>query len=182
MRGLLGRWTPTKSKPARSGLTGFRLLPETSIEVSTLEVANKVWVVVEGSSPLVVGSATNTTVDPTYANSPRETVVIIKSGDAAFCNTVAAAHLPLRQEERKKLSNLPVPLRYGLGIQRGTKVLVRMPRAGIMAVYPVRRVEHDFAGNVTLIDVGEYESYRDDATALLSIAQALAQLQKETAI
>ncbi len=159
-----------------------RLLPDTVIDVSTLEIANKVFVVVDGSSPLVVGSATNTTTAPTYAGSPRETLVLIGSGDATFCNAVAASQLALRKLLRYKLTGLPVRLRYGLGIQRGEKVSVTLPRAGITGEYAVRRLQHDFKANVTLVDLGEFLAPRDDLTALTSIAKSLAQLQKEVAV
>lgn len=158
------------------------LLPEANYELSVLDAANKVFVVVEGSSPLVVGSATNTTVPPTYATSPREMVVTIKDGDASKCNTVAAAHLALRQVERYRLNGLPVPLRAGLLIRRGHKVRLVIPRAGVDVTMPVRRVEHDFGSNVSLIDVGEFALARDDSSLLADIAKMLVQLQKEAAI
>jgi hypothetical protein len=160
-----------------------QILPGVEFGLSTLEVANKVWVVVEGSSPLVVGSATNTTVSPTYAESPRETVILIKSGDAALCNAVAAAQLALLQVPRKKLTGISVPLRQGLGIERGQVVSILVPRVGILGTaFAVRRIEHDFGGDVTLLDIGEYLTPRDDEAGLAVIAKALAQLQKESAI
>lgn len=158
------------------------ILPEASYEVSTLEAANKVFAIVEGSSPLVVGSATNTTIAPTYANSPRETVVLVKSGDAAFCNTVAAAQLSFLQNGRVRLNGVPIPLRYGLGIERGDMALITIPRAGISETLPVRRLQHDFKSNVTLIDVGEFAAPRDDAAALVEVAKSLSQLTKESKI
>ncbi|MEN6544946.1 MAG: hypothetical protein ABFE07_02800 [Armatimonadia bacterium] len=158
------------------------LLPETSIEVSTLDVANKVWVVVEGSDPLVYGSATNDEIAPKYSVSPREMLILVKSGDAALCEAVAAAYLALYQTARYKLAALPVPLRYGLGIRRGTKIMVTIPRASISGAFTVRRVEHDFAANISRIDVGEFAAARDDGTALLDIATLLAKLEKELAI
>jgi hypothetical protein len=162
--------------------TPYQLLPEASFEMSTLEVANKVFVAVSGSSPLTVGSATNTTVAPTYATAPRETLILIDSGDVAKCNTVSASQLALRQVQRKRLTGIPIRLRDGLAIQRGEVVRIVIPRAGINANYPVRRIAHDFGSNTTTIDVGEYASARDDAEAVLSIASAIAQLQKETSI
>lgn len=158
------------------------LLSDATYEVSTLDVANKVYVAVEGSSPLTVGSATNTTDDPTYADSPREAVVFIKSGDATFCDTVAAAQLAVMKVERYRLNGLPVPLRHGLGIERGQTVLITIPRAGIYEVLPVRRLEHDFAANVTRVDVGEFAAARDDQMALVEITKKLDQLTKEVAV
>ena len=167
-----------------TGETPIQILPDASFEMSDLEVANKVFVAVSNSSPLVVGSATNTVTDPTYANSPREMLILVDTGDAAYCNTVAAAQLALRQEQRKKLTGLPVRLRDGLAIERGQVVRILIPRADIDLNLPVRRIEHDFGANppVTIIDVGDFASARDDADAVLALAQNLDKLAKETAL
>lgn len=157
-----------------------RLLPDTSIEVSTLECANKVYATVDGDP---VEDATNTTIDPTYANSPREMVVLVKAGDSTALQAVADAHLALRQSPRYRLSGLKVPLRYGLGIQRGQKVQVTIPRAALASgTYAVRRVEHDFGANISTIDVGEYSTPRDQEEALVRLAEITAKLEKEAAI
>ena len=158
------------------------MLPEVSFAVSTLEVKNKIYVVVKDSSPLTVGSATNTTIDPTYGDSPREDVVIVESGDAAFCNATAAAHLALRQLERYTLSGIPVQLRHGLQIERGQRLRVLSPRGSIYGTFAVRRLQHDFEANTTFVDVGEFIAARDATTALVDIAKALSKLEKETAI
>lgn len=161
---------------------GVRLLPDTGVEISSLSVANKVVVVVDGSSPLVSGSATNTTVPPTYTESPREIVQILKGGDQNACNAVAALVLAARQEPRYKLMGLKVLLRHGLGIQRGQRVRVKIPRAGIDASFPVRRLEHDFKAKTTTIDVGDYHASRTTEDALVRVVMLLAQLEKESKI
>lgn len=160
----------------------LRLLPECRPGVRGLDIANKVFVVVKDSSPLVVGSATNTTVAPTYANSPRETVTFVGDGNESKCNTIAAAQLALRQVKRYNLTSLPVRLRDGLGILRGTKVRVVIPRAGIAASYPVRRIQHDFAAGITWLDVGDFAAPRDDTQAVAQVAKMIAQLEKEAAV
>lgn len=161
----------------------IRLLDGTVPDISTLDARNKVFCIVkDSSSPIVVGSATNTTIDPTYANSPREMVMFVDSGDATYCGNVATAQLAFVQTEKTRLTGLRVSLRYGLAIERGTLLQVVIPRAGINGNYPVRRLEHDFASGETTIDVGEYAAPRDDPEALIAIAQALAALVKETSI
>lgn len=162
-------------------MQGIRLLPDTSIEVSTLECANKIWCAVDGTATRE--DATNTTIAPTYATSPREMLVIIKAGDATAAQAVADATLALRQSPRYRLTGLKVPLRYGLGIQRGQLVRVTVPRASIAdANYAVRRVEHDFGANTTTIDVGEYTTPRDQEEALVRLAEITAKIEKEAAI
>ena len=158
------------------------LLPEVSFGMSTLEVVNKVYVVVEGSSPLVVGSATNDATAPRYSVSPRETLVLVKSGDAAFAAAVAAAQLERRGSKLYRLTGLPVPLRYGLGIQRGQRVSVTIPRLNLTGDYPVLRVEHDFGAVRTLVDIGEYVAPRTDDDAVIEARKRIAQLEKEVAI
>jgi len=162
-------------------LTQVRLLPGCSAEISTLDCANKVYVKVEGTA--TVGTATNTTVAPTYADSPREMLVSIKAGDATAAAAVAALHLAVRQEERTKITGLQVPLRYGLGIERGCEVSVTIPRAGITAQsYPVRKLSHDFKSNVTTVDVGDYHQAQTAEDAQVELALLLAKLEKEAAI
>lgn len=153
------------------------LLPDTTIEMSTLQTANKVYCVIDGVAG--VSTATNTTVAPTYASSPREILIVIKGGSTS---TVAAAQLAFLQIERYKLDGLPVSLRQGLGIQRGYRQWVVSPRAGVELCLPVRRVQHDFGSNVTTVDLGEFAGARDDMGALLEIAKRLDQLAKEAAI
>lgn len=182
MKGYIGRWTRLESGPPLAGLTRVGILPGAAFSVSTLDVRNKIFAVVKDSTPLTVGSATNTTIDPTYADSPREDVVLVESGDAAFCNAVAASHLAIRQMERYGISNIPVRLRDGLQIQRGQRLRVLSPRGSIYGTFAVRRVAHDFSSNETLIDVGEFMFRRDDEGALVDIAKALAKLAKESAI
>jgi hypothetical protein len=160
----------------------IRLLPDVSIGLSTLEVANKIYVVVSGSSPLVTGTATNDATEPKYSVSPREVLETITGGDATAAATVAASHLALRKSERKSLAGLKVPLRYGLGIERGTLVHVYIPRAGIDDAYAVRRVEHDFGSNTTTVDVGEYAAARDEMSALVGLVKQLAKVEKEAAV
>jgi len=157
-----------------------RLLPGSAAKISTLEAANKVFVCVQDTA--YSGSATNDTIPPTHSSSPREMLQIIKSGDADTCDTVAALILLTRQLERYVVSGLAVPLRYGLGIQRGDTVRVKMPRAGINAAYPVRRLQHDFSSNITTIDVGEYQAPRTAEDVNVKLALMLAQLEKEAAL
>lgn len=163
-------------------MEGVRLLPAGDIVLSTLETKNKLICIVEKSDPLIAAEATNTTVSPTYEESAREWPIYIKAGDATLASAVAAAQLALLQEERVRLTGLPVPLRYGLGIQRGQKVKVAIPRAEVSAVLAVRRIEHDFRANVTTIDVGEYQAPRDAEAAILEIAKHVNQLEKENAV
>lgn len=168
------------------GLTGVRILPGASVQIGTLDRANRVRCIVRNSSPLVVATATNTTVAPTFATSPRTHVMYLESGDATFAAAVAAAQLAFLQETRYVLNGIPVRLEDGLGIRLGTAVHIIIPRCGIDTTagdpYPVRHVEHDFGSAESVIDVGEYAAPRDDPEFLFAVAASLDQLRKETAI
>ena len=168
------------------GLTGVRILPGASIQMGTLDRANRVRCVVRNSSPLTVATATNTTVSPTFAESPRTHVMYVDSGDSTFAAAVAAAQLAFLQETRKVLNAIPVRLEDGLGVTRGMAVHLIIPRCGIDTTagdpYPVRRIEHEFSSATSLIDVGEYAAPRDDPEFLYQVAAALDALKKETAI
>lgn len=168
------------------GLTGVRILPGASVQIGTLDRANRVRCIVRNSSPLVVATATNTTVAPTFATSPRTHVMYLESGDATFAAAVAAAQLAFLRETRYVLNGIPVRLEDGLGIRLGTAVHIIIPRCGIDTTagdpYPVRHVEHDFGSAESVIDVGEYAAPRDDPEFLFAVAASLDQLRKETAI
>jgi hypothetical protein len=160
-------------------LTLVRLLPGCSVSISTLAAANKVFIRVSGTS--IVGSATNTTIDPTWADSPREMAQTINAGDLAAANAVAGLVLIAYQPGRTAIAGLKVPIRWGLGIRRGQLLMVTIPRAGILGQsFPVRRLEHDFAANTTTIDVGDFSIPRDEMEAHIKLALALAKLKKET--
>ena len=156
-------------------LEGLRLLSGSKVELSTLAVYNRVYAVVKGSDPPIVGVATNTTVSPTYAESPRETWVEVPEGsDQTAADAIAAAKLALLQEERITLSGLKVSLADGLKLQRGQRVGVQIDRLGLNLTLPVR-TGFDLAGAVVL---GDFWAATDQ-DAMLAIAQKVQQIQKE---
>ena len=158
---------------------GIPLLPGCSVELDTLPSANRVYVYVQGTAYLTV--ATNTTVSPTYAESPREKPVILKTGNQATCAAVAPLALAAAVAERVKVTGLAVDLDAGLGIVRGVKVPTVVPRAGVDGSYPVRRITHDFGAFTTTVELGEYQSPKSDQEAIVALAQLLQKLQKESA-
>lgn len=160
-------------------LEAIQLIPPTSPTISTIPCKNGVYVYVEGSSPLVVGTATNDATDPKYSESPREIAIPIKDGNQAKCETVAAAHLDLLKVKRYKLTNMPALLRDGLGILRGTKVRVTLPSVGIQGNYALRTITHDFISDRTTVSVGDYDFPLDDTAALVKVAKDAAQLRKD---
>lgn len=159
--------------------TRIRLLPGCSGEISTLESANRVYVVVQGTA--IVGTATNDAEPPVYSVSPREMTQVIKSGTQATADAVAALILLVRKKERFGVQGLAVPLRHGLGIQRGETVQLTLPRAGISGQYPVRRLQHDFGTVTTVVDLGDFDAPRTADDVSVRLARMLARLEKEIA-
>lgn len=168
--------------PTREGQTGLRMLADAAVELSTMEIANKVYVVVRNSSPVVSASATNDSVDPKHEDSPREIVIFIDSGDADACAAVAASQLALRQVERQRLTDIPLRLRDGLAVLRGTKLGVVLPGPGVDVDLPVQQICHDFGAKKTSIAVGEFATPRNDPDLILELAAAYSQLQKDTSL
>ena len=90
-------------------LEALRLDAGSQVELSIAGTVNKVYVLAAKSSPAVTGSATNTTIAPTYADSPRETLVLAPEGaDSTACGAIATAQLAIRQSERVNISGLKV--------------------------------------------------------------------------
>ncbi len=163
----------------------IRLLAGTVVQKSVLGAANKVYVIVEGSSPLVSGSATYDTVgDPLrYTTSPREAVVLVKGGDASACAALATSQLAFRREERVYLTGLKVALKDGLKLSRANLVAVHHVPSGVTGWYPIRKVSHDFTAAVSTVDVGDYAiGPKTSGDLAVQTALALSQLKKEVAI
>jgi|LSQX01.2.fsa_nt_gb hypothetical protein len=157
------------------------VIPGCSASWSTLESANKVYVRVQGTAHSA--TAVNDSIEPKYSTSPREIVVILRGGDTVTCEDVAALQIAARQVERWTVTGLQIPLRWGLGIQRGTCVQVVVPRAGINGSYPVRRLIHDFGpAALTTVDVGEYHMARTAEDAEIRLALKIERLEKEAAL
>lgn len=157
----------------------LRLDAGSRVEQSILPVANKVYVRVEKTA--VLETATNTTTSPTYAESPRETLILIPDGDSTAAAAVAAAQLALRKDERVTLSGLRVRLEDGMKLERGQRVGVRIDRLGISTTLPIRELVFDVAGDVCEISLGDFWEPRTDEDALVALAQKLQQLEKEAA-
>ena len=163
-------------------LEGLRLLSGSKVELSTLAVYNRVYAVVKGSDPPIVGVATNTTVSPTYAESPREMWVEVPEGsDQTTADAIAAAKLALLQEERITLSGLKVSLADGLKLQRGQRVGVQIDRLGLNLTLPVRELSFDLAAATCDVVLGDFWEPRTDQDAYLALAQKVQQIQKEAA-
>jgi len=163
----------------------IRLLSGCQIKVSALDAANKVFCVVQGSSPLVVEDATfDTAGQPLrYSITPREVVIIIPEGDATTAQQVADAQLAFRQAKRHYISGLRVPIESGMLITRANLLQVQHELAGINASYPVRRIVHDFKTQETSIEVGDYSiSPQDQDGLFFALAKAVSQMKKEAAI
>ena len=157
----------------------------TSVSSSALNAVNKVFAIVENSSPLVTGTATyDTAGDPLrYSASPREDIVFLKDGSAALCNAVAAAHLVNRSHARYYVSGLTVPLRLGLVLDRGRLIHVRSKSGHVDGAYPIRSITHDFAGAETTLEVGDYDGHNETFEGVVvSNAKALLQLARESKI
>jgi hypothetical protein len=105
----------------------------------------------------------------------------MKAGDATAAQAVADNMLALRKVERYAISGLQVRLEDGLKIEVGDQVAVTHTLSGVSAWYPVRRVEHDFAGDTSTIDVGDVDKPPDDETLMVRVAADLAQVKKDIA-
>jgi len=160
----------------------IRMLPGCEAGWSTLGVANKVDVKVQGGG--ASATATNDTVEPKYSVSPREIQVILRSGDEAACISVADLTLNARMYESWRISGIRIPLRIGLGIERGMQVQILIPRAGISKNFPVLRLEHDFniGAARTTIEVGESFVPKTAEDAEVKLLRKIRQLEKEAAV
>lgn len=163
-------------------LERLRLLPGSQVKRSLGKWANRVYCVVEQSSPLIVAVATNTTVSPTYAESPREIVIVAPPGsDLAGAQAIANAHLVLRPSTQLKLSGLQVRLVDGMKLARGQRVGIVIERDGIDATLPIIELTYDVSAAVCEVTVGNWWEPKTMSDYLLAIAQKVQQLEKEAA-
>lgn len=177
--GTVSGWTNVLTIYA---LEALRLLSGSKVEMSALSVYNRVYAVAKNSDPLVVGVATNTTINPTYTDSPREMWVEAPEGsDQAACDAIAAAKLALLQEKRTTLSGLKVSIVDGLKLHRGQRVGVQIDRLGLNTTLPVRELVYDLANATCEVVLGDFWEPRTDQDAMLAIAQKVQQIQKEAA-
>ncbi len=161
---------------------GLRLDAGSSVSQSIQGSANRVTCVVKGDESTLEETVTNTTIAPTYATSPREIVVFAPEGtEPTAAQSIAAAQLALRQQERESYSGLKLKLEDGMKLNRGDQVGLKIPRMGVDTVLPVRELVFDVAGDNVDVVLGEFHELRTDQDALFAIAQKLQQLQKETA-
>lgn len=165
-------------------LERLRLLPGSQVKRSLGKWANRVYCVVEQSSPLIVAVATNTTVSPTYAESPREIAITAPPGtDLDGAQEIANAHLALRMDPstQLKLSGLRVRLVDGMKLARGQRVGIAIERDGIDATLPIIELTFDVAAAICEVTVGNWWEPRTMSDHLLAIAQKVQQLEKEAA-
>jgi len=163
----------------------LRLLPGCNVKVSALDSANKVFCVVQGSSPLVAEDATFDTVGQPlrYSVTPREALVLIQDGDATAAQAVADAQLAFRQTKRYYITGLRIPIEYGLLVTRAKLLKIEHEMSGVSAEYPVRKIVHDFKSQETTIEVGDYSINPQDADSLfMQLAKAVSVLKKTAAI
>jgi len=161
------------------------LLAGTQVQKTVLGAANKIYVIVEGSDPLVSANATyDTAGDPMrYATTPREDVVFVKEGDTTLCATVATEQLAFRRQERVYVSGLKVRLADGLKLDRGHLLAISHARSGLSGWYPIRKITHDFKAAETTVEIGDYSlSPRTAGDLAVRTASALAQMRKEKGI
>ena len=150
-----------------------------------LGAANKIYVIVEGSDPLVTANATYDTVgDPMrYTDSPREDVVFVKEGDATLCAAVASDQLAFRRQERVYVTGLKVRLADGLKLDRGHLLAISHAKSGLSGWYPIRKISHDFGAAESTIEIGDYSlAPRTMEDLAVRTASGLAQIRKEKGI
>lgn len=157
------------------------LRPGSNVTRSILGLANKVWAKVEGTSTTASATNSDAAYPPTYASSPRETLILMKAGDATAAQAVADAALAFRKVERYAISGLSVRLSDGIKIDIGDMVAVSHALSGIDGWYPVRRITHDFAADVSTLDVGDVDRPPDDESLMVKIAADLEAVKKDVA-
>lgn len=80
------------------------------------------------------------------------------------------------------MTDIPLRLRDGLAVLRGTKLGVVLPMGDVDVDLPVQQTVHDFGAAKTSISVGEFVSPRNDPDLIIELASAYSQLQKETSL
>ena len=164
-------------------LEGLRLLAGSSVQSSILQAANKVFVRVKDSDPLILQSATyDAAEDPLrYSATPRETLIIIPAGDSAAASSVATTQVSNRRRAQRSLSGLKVKLEDGLKLQRGQLVGVLIEGVGLSGTYPIRELVFRVAAGECDVAVGEFRAPRTDSDTLVDLGQRIDRLERETA-
>jgi len=169
-------WTEVRSLHA---LKQLRLLAGSTVELSIVGAANKVYVRVKDSG--IVEEATyNEPEDPlAYDASPREVWVTLSSGDATAAAQVAALTLERRRSGQLSLSGLQCTLAEGLELHRGELVGVQIDRWGLTGVYPIRELVYDVSRATCQVTVGDGVAVRTDTDTLVTLARRLDRLERE---
>lgn len=169
-------WTEVRSLHA---LKRLRLLAGSTVELSIVGAANKVYVRVKDSG--IVEEATyNEPEDPlAYDASPREVWMTLSSGDATAAAQVAALTLERRRGGQLSLSGLQCTLAEGLELHRGELVGVQIDRWGLAGVYPIRELVYDVSRATCQVTVGDGVAERTDTDTLVTLARRLDRLERE---
>ena len=143
-------------------LDGIRLLPGSTVERSTLELANKVIVQVDQSDPPDIITQISEEGPLPYSIEPHEVAIVAPEGTTtAGAVAIAQQELAKRSQVRTSYANIKVRLQDGLKLSLGQQVCLQVASSGLDIISTVRQLEYDAKADICTVSLGEFSMPKD---------------------